>query len=119
MAGALADDSLAVILLHRTFQVRAEVGPGDFFLDRYGVPRRRREQEIAPYVYAGITLARPALFNGMPAGPFSMNAVWDRALQAERLRAVVHDGLWFHLTRPDDLNEAEYALMAQLTGATT
>jgi MurNAc alpha-1-phosphate uridylyltransferase len=119
MTGALADDALAVILLHRTFQVRAEVGPGDFFLDRYGVPRRRREQEIAPYVYAGITLARPDLFAGLPEAPFSMNAVWDRALRAERLRAVVHDGLWFHLSRPDDLSEAEYALLAQLTGATT
>jgi MurNAc alpha-1-phosphate uridylyltransferase len=74
---------------------------------------------VAPYLYAGVTLARPALFAGSPDAPMSMNAVWDRALSAGRLAAVVHDGLWFHLTRPDDLAEAEHALAAQLTGPTT
>ena len=48
-----------------------------------------------------------------------MNSVWDRAIAAGRLVAVVHDGLWFHLTRPGDLAEAEHALAAQLTGPTT
>jgi MurNAc alpha-1-phosphate uridylyltransferase len=119
LAHALDDAALGVILLHRTFQVRADVGAGDFFLDRFGVPRRRRELEIAPYIYAGVTLATPAMFAGMGNAAFSMNEVWDRALQAGRLRAVVHDGLWFHLSFPADLAEAETALMAQFTGATT
>ena len=42
-----------------------------------------------------------------PAGAFSMNLLWDRAIAAGRLRAVVHDGLWFHLSTPADLAEAE------------
>jgi len=116
---ALRPDLDAVILVHRTFQVHADVGFGDFFLDSFGLPRRRREREIAPYIYAGITLARPALFAGWNGRPLSMNEVWDRAIAASKLVAVVHDGLWFHLTRPDDLAEAEYALAAQLTGPTT
>lgn len=119
LMGAFDPEAFGVVLLHRTFQVRADVGPGDFFLDRFGVPRRRREQEIAPYIYAGITLATPALFAAAGEGAFSMNAVWDQAMAAGRLRAVVHDGLWFHLSRPEDLAEAETALMAQWTGATT
>jgi MurNAc alpha-1-phosphate uridylyltransferase len=116
---ALRDDVDAVILAHRTFQVQAEIGFGDFFLDQWGVPRRRREREIAPYLYAGVTLIRPAAFDGMAPGVMSMNAVWDRAIAARRAVAVVHDGLWFHLTRPDDIEEAEFALAAQLTGPTT
>jgi MurNAc alpha-1-phosphate uridylyltransferase len=108
-----------VILVHRTFQIHADVGFGDFFLDSWGTPRRRREREIAPYLYAGITLARPALFAGLANPEISMNGVWDRAIEAGRLAAMVHDGLWFHLTRPEDLQEAEYALAAQLTGPTT
>jgi MurNAc alpha-1-phosphate uridylyltransferase len=116
---ALTEETDGVMLVHRTFQIHADVGFGDFFLDPWGIPRRRREREVAPYLYAGITLARPALFAGLPAGEVSMNAIWDRALAAKRLTAVVHDGLWFHLTRPDDLEEAEHALMAQLTGPTT
>jgi MurNAc alpha-1-phosphate uridylyltransferase len=109
----------AVILVHRTHQVHADIGLGDFFLDKMGLPRRRRESEVAPYLYAGVTLATPALFAGMEAAKFSMNAVWDRAMAAGTLRAMVHDGLWFHLSRPDDLAEAEHALAAQLTGLTT
>ena len=108
-----------VILVHRTHQVHADIGMGDFFLDKMGLPRRRLEREIAPYLYAGVTLATPALFAGMTGTTFSMNAVWDRAIAAGTLRAMVHDGLWFHLSRPDDLAEAEHTLAAQLTGATT
>ncbi len=119
MQAALDASVDAVILVHRTFQVHGDVGPGDFFLDPWAVPRRRREREIAPYVYAGVTLARAALFDRHRAGRFSMNQVWDNAMAAGRLRAVVHDGLWFHLSRPDDLAEAEHALVAQLTGPTT
>jgi MurNAc alpha-1-phosphate uridylyltransferase len=116
---ALRADVDAVILVHRTFQVHADIGYGDFFLDSWGAPRRRREREIAPYIYAGITLARPVLFDGFAAASVSMNQVWDKAIAARKIVAVVHDGLWFHLTRPDDLEEAEHALAAQLTGPTT
>jgi MurNAc alpha-1-phosphate uridylyltransferase len=119
MQAALDHTVDAVILVYRTFQVHSDIGLGDFFLDAWGTPRRRREREIAPYVFAGVTLATPALFTPHLPGRFSMNTVWDRAMAAGRLRAVVHDGLWFHLSRPDDLAEAEHALAAQLTGPTT
>ena len=107
-----------VLLLHRTFQVRAEVGFGDFMVDRLGSPRRRGEREVAPYVYAGLQLIAPALLAGTPDGAFSMNLAWDAAIAAGRLRVVVHDGLWFHLSTPADLTEAESMLHAQLTGDT-
>jgi MurNAc alpha-1-phosphate uridylyltransferase len=102
-----------VLLVVRGAQVQATIGAGDFALDPWGVPRRPREREIVPYVYAGIQLVTPALFAGAPAGAFSMNALWDRAIAAGRLRAVVHDGLWFHLSTPRDLAEAESMLHDQ------
>ena len=108
----------AVLLVHRTFQVRADVGLGDFVLDPWGTPRRRREREVAPYIYAGLQLIAPALLAGTPDGAFSMNQAWDTAMTAGRLRAVVHDGLWFHLSTPTDLAEAETILHARQTGET-
>jgi MurNAc alpha-1-phosphate uridylyltransferase len=108
----------AVLLVHRTFQIHGEVGLGDFAVDPWGKPRRRKEREVAPYLYAGVQLAAAALFADAPAGPFSVNVLWDAALAAGRLRAVVHDGLWFHLSRPSDLSEAEAALHARETGET-
>ena len=105
-----------VLLLHRMFQVQGEAGRGDFSLDPWGRPRRRREREVAPYLYASLQLATPALFADPPPAPFSGNVLWDRAIAAGRLRAVVHDGLWFHLSRPQDLSDAEVALHANATG---
>jgi N-acetyl-alpha-D-muramate 1-phosphate uridylyltransferase len=107
-----------VLLVHRTFQVHAEVGFGDFALDEWGRLRRRREREIVPYIYAGLQLIAPTLLAGTPKGAFSMNQAWDVAMAAGRLRAVVHDGLWFHLSTPADLAEAETILHARLTGET-
>ncbi len=118
---ALALDPAAldgVLLVHRTFQVHSETGRGDFALDPWGTLRRRREREVVPYLYAGVQLAAPALFDDPPAALFSANLMWDRAIAAGRLRAVVHDGLWFHLSRPQDLSDAEVALHANETGET-
>jgi MurNAc alpha-1-phosphate uridylyltransferase len=107
----------AVLLVMRTSETRAPTGAGDFFLDPFGVVRRRDEREIAPYAFAGIQLIAPALLAEAPEGPFSMNLAWDRAIAAGRLRGVVHDGWWFHLSTPTDLAEAEALLYAQRTGA--
>ena len=108
----------ALLLVHRTFQVHGDAGRGDFSVDPWGAVRRRREREVAPFLYAGLQLATPALFANSPAPPFSVNALWDRAIASGRIRAVVHDGLWFHLSRPQDLSDAEVALHANETGET-
>jgi len=118
LADAFADDVDGVLLVHRTFQVHAEVGFGDFNVDKWGGLVRRTEREVVPYIYAGVQLIRPELLANTPEGPFSMNLAWDRAMQRGRLRAVVHDGLWFHLSTPPDLAEAESVLQARLTGET-
>jgi MurNAc alpha-1-phosphate uridylyltransferase len=106
----------AVLLVVRAAQVQAQIGAGDFAVDPWGVPRRPGEREIVPYVYAGVQLTSPALFAAAPGDKFSLNALWDRALAAGRLRAVVHDGLWFHLSTPTDLAEAEFSLQARAVG---
>ena len=67
----MTDDVDGVLLVHRTFQVHAETGFGDFAVNQLGVPRRRREREVVPYIYAGASLIRPGLLDGMPDGPFS------------------------------------------------
>lgn len=111
------DDSVdGVLLVHRTSHVHADVGYGDFALDKWGTPRRRKEREVVPYIYAGVQLIHPRLLAEMPEGAFSMNRAWDIALACGRLRAVVHDGHWFHLSTPPDLVEAEQILEARFTG---
>jgi N-acetyl-alpha-D-muramate 1-phosphate uridylyltransferase len=119
LARAFDPSSLDVVLLvHRTTQIQADVGSGDFAMDKWGRLRRRGEREIVPYLYAGLQIVSPALFANAPAGAFSMNLLWNRAIAADRLRAVVHDGLWFHLSTPADLAETESALQMRLAAET-
>jgi MurNAc alpha-1-phosphate uridylyltransferase len=104
-----------VLLLQRTVHIAGDVGMGDFALSQTGIPRRRRQIEVVPYLYAGAQLMRARLLDGMPDGPFSMNRAWDRAIEAGRLRAIVHDGPWFHLSTPTDLADAERRLQDRLS----
>jgi MurNAc alpha-1-phosphate uridylyltransferase len=118
LAAAWADSLDAVLLLVPTFQVQGQIGAGDFFLDPLGRLRRRRFAEVAPYLYAGVQLLHPRLFAGAPGGRFSTNILWDRAIAADRVRGVVHDGLWFHLSTPPDLAAAEATLLTGTVGET-
>ena len=108
-----------LLLLVRSAQVEAEVGRGDFLMDPLGRLRRPKERELAPYVFAGVQILSPALFAGAPGGgaPFSLNRLYDRAIAAGRLYALVHDGVWFHLSTPPDLDRAEAAMRAGLVRA--
>jgi N-acetyl-alpha-D-muramate 1-phosphate uridylyltransferase len=106
-----------LLLLVRTSQVDGEVGGGDFLLDPLGRLRRPREREVAPYIFAGVQVLSPAIFDGAPAGSFSLNRVYDRAMAAGRLFALVHDGVWFHLSTPPDLERAEAAMRDGLAKA--
>ena len=116
LASRFDDASMdALLLVIRTAAVPGEVGRGDFMLDPLGRPRRPKEREMVPYLFGGIQIVHPRLFKDAPEGAFSMNILWDKALEAERLYSVVHDGAWFHLSTPRDLVVAEAALATGLT----
>jgi MurNAc alpha-1-phosphate uridylyltransferase len=122
--GRLADafrpaETDAMLLLARAAGAVAETGRGDFLWPRDGGLKRREERDVAPYLYSGVQIVSPALFAAAPPPPFSMNLLWDQALAAGRLGAIVHDGVWFHLSTPDDLERADAVLDAREVGNTT
>ncbi|MBF0305900.1 MAG: nucleotidyltransferase family protein [Alphaproteobacteria bacterium] len=95
----------ALLLLQPAASAFGYDGRGDFSLDANGAPRRRREGEMAPFIFAGVQILKPELFRDAPQGAFSLNLIYDRALAAGRLRAIVHDGRWFHVGTPAALDE--------------
>jgi aminoglycoside/choline kinase family phosphotransferase/GTP:adenosylcobinamide-phosphate guanylyltransferase len=103
------DDSRmdGLLLLQPTVTAVGYNGPGDFHIDQVGRVRRRREWEVAPFVYAGIQILHPRLFDGAPDGAFSLNVLYDRAIESERLYGLRHDGEWFHVSTPHQLAEVE------------
>lgn len=81
-------------------------GSGDYALDGEGRPRRRRQGETVPFVFAGVSINHPRLFRDAPEGPFSILKLWDEAEAAGRLGAIQLDGLWMHVGTPEALAEA-------------
>ena len=98
----------ALLLLMATTKSVGYDGRGDYHMDPLGRLTRRGELELAPFVFAGVQIVKPALFAAdTPDGAFSTNLIWDRAQAAGRLFGLAHDGLWFHIGTPEGLKEAQ------------
>jgi MurNAc alpha-1-phosphate uridylyltransferase len=82
-------------------------GRGDFEMDAWGVLKRRDEMNLAPFVWTGLQIVHPRLFDGAPKGRFSINKLWDKAIEEKRLVGVRLDGVWIHVGTPQGLEEAE------------
>lgn len=100
----------ALLLLQPVADAFGYDGRGDFVMDPAGCLRRRREREVAPFVFAGVQVLHPRLFAAAPAGAFSLNLLYDRAIEAGRLWGLRHDGRWFHVGTPEALKGVEDAL---------
>ena len=101
----------ALLLVTKTAEAIGYAGRGDFMVDIDGQARRRQELEVAPFAFTGIQILHPRLFRYAPEGAFSLNQLYDQAEASERLFALPHDGLWFHLSTPGDMELAEAHLL--------
>ncbi len=111
LAGAFDAEHLdALLLLQRTATALGYEGRGDFMLDPLGRLRRRQEREVAPHLFAGVQILHKRLFDGCAPGRFSLNRLFDRAIAAGRIAAIVHDGEWYHIGTPAGLALAEARL---------
>lgn len=81
----------------------------DFSIDADG-RLERFSGESGGYIYCGCYLVSPQLFADAPGGAFSMNDLWNKALERGRLFGLVHDGLWLHVGTPEAIKDAEDAL---------
>jgi MurNAc alpha-1-phosphate uridylyltransferase len=68
---------------------------------------RARDHAGAAYAYPGVQIVHPRLFENAPAGPFSTNLMWDRAIARGGLFGTVLDGMWIHVGTPAARDEAE------------
>lgn len=100
----------ALLLVQPVARAVGYDGAGDFLLAPEGRLVRRGEAATAPFVFAGVQILHPRLFDGAPAGTFSLNVLYDKARAAGRLFGLVHDGGWLHVGTVEGLAAAERAL---------
>jgi N-acetyl-alpha-D-muramate 1-phosphate uridylyltransferase len=97
----------ALLLLAPTATSYGYDGAGDFAMDAFGRLRRRRDREVCPFVFAGVTIMKPDLFEGTPDGAFSMNLIFDKAAARGRLFGMRLEGTWLHVGTPSAIAGAE------------
>jgi N-acetyl-alpha-D-muramate 1-phosphate uridylyltransferase len=102
----------ALLLLAPTTDSIGYNGRGDFAMLPDGRLRRRAENAVVPFVYAGAAVLSPTLFAGAPPGAFPLTALFDRADAATRLFGLRLEGVWMHVGTPEAVAAAEAALAA-------
>lgn len=89
-------------------------GNGDYAMLTDGTLRKRKENQVVPFVYAGVAIMSPALFADAPRGEFSLTKMFDRANERERLFGLRLDGVWMHVGTPDAVQAAEKAFLVSV-----
>lgn len=81
---------------------------GDYFLDSQNHPQRRLEAtQKAPYLYGGVLICHPRVFDEEPEGCYSLIRIFDKLEKSGRLGGYIHQGKWFHVGDPNAKQVAE------------
>ncbi len=91
-------------------------GSTDFLLGTDNVLRRAKG-DPAGLIYAGAAIINPAIFEGAPQGPLSLNRYFDEAIAKGRLHGVQMRGSWITVGTPDAIPLAEAAVGRALAAA--
>ena len=89
-------------------------GSGDYTMLADGTLRRRKEHQVVPFVFAGVAIMSPAIFQHAPQGAFALTRIFDAVNEQERLFGLRLDGMWMHVGTPDAVIAAEDALLASV-----
>ncbi len=84
--------------------------PGDFSMDAQGRLTKRDEREVAPFVYSGVGIIKPELFERETRDVFRLAPFFFEAAEKGRLHGLRLDGVWLHVGTPAAIAEAEAAI---------
>jgi MurNAc alpha-1-phosphate uridylyltransferase len=100
-----------LILLQPVENMILTKGVGDYDINEQGQAVRSKDK-TGKYMFGGIRIARPEIFENSPEGAFSFLILMDEAEKAGRLHGLIHDGEWHHISTPTDLEKVN-DVMAQ------
>lgn len=106
-----------MLLIADMRQATGYEGKGDFTMDGEGRLARVAERDMSPFIYAGAAILKPEVFAGMKEEKFSLNRIFDRAIEADRLFGARLDGLWLTVGTPASIAEAEATFLASASAA--
>ena len=92
----------ALLMCVPAAQTIGHSGPGDFTADAEG-----RISRGPGLVYGGAQIVKTEGLNNFPDKAFSLNLLWDRMHQQNRLFALPYPGRWCDVGRPEGIELAE------------
>jgi MurNAc alpha-1-phosphate uridylyltransferase len=101
------DEMDALLLMASMVTALGFEGTGDFNMDALGHLTRVPPRRVSPYAYPGVQIVHPRLFEAAPGTSFSMNRLWDVAIEKGRLAGIRLDGVWIHVGTPEAVREAD------------
>ena len=76
-------------------------------MDTDGRLSRRGERQMAPFVFTGVSIAHPRMFDGAPQGPLLAQQTVGCGIETGTTVRPPLDGLWMHVGTPEAIEEAE------------
>ncbi len=101
-----------LLLLQPVSHMNLTAGVGDYSLQEDGRATRVKSKD-GQYMFAGIRIAHPRIFDNAPDGPFSFLSLMDEAERNGRLHAIAHLADWYHISTPEDLESVNAAFRAE------
>lgn len=116
LAGAWDGEKMDILLLLQPVSAMTLTqGVGDYDLDPDGRAIRSLQQ-TGKYMFTSMRIIVPQIFRGTAEGAFSFLTLMDAAQEKGRLYGVVHDGMWEHISTPEDVAALEGFLSSVKSG---
>jgi MurNAc alpha-1-phosphate uridylyltransferase len=96
-----------LLLLQPTDNAFGYSGNGDFFINGDRTLSRRGNAPSSPYMFAGIQIISPHVFDNITEEAFSLNVIYDKAMEQGRLYGEISEGDWYHIGTPEAIEQAE------------
>ena len=99
------DSQMDILLLLQPQEIMTLTkGVGDYDMDGNGALTRTKDLS-GEYMFTGIRIVHPRIFEQTPDAAFSFLECMDKAQENGRLHGVHYqEGIWHHISTPDDLN---------------
>lgn len=101
-----------LLLLQSTQSMAMTEAVGDYDIGSGG-QAKRSHAKAGEYMFTGIRISHPRVFDGREVEKFSFLELMDACEEKETLYGLEHGGEWYHLSTPADLDEVNAELGAR------
>lgn len=98
------DILLALVPIEKAF---GDVPDGNYFIENQKPRRKKEGEKNIPYLFMGIQILHPRIFDQELPSFFSLRDLYDQAEKNGKLSHIVFDGKWFHVGTPEAVIETE------------